>query len=134
MKIVDMHCDTLLEGWRHQDKSLVDGDFSINLRLLKEHDSLLQFFAIYISRKELKTTAAYEIFKSMYVYYKKFLSENSDVIKPVYNAKDVAYNKKRGFLSSLLTIEDGVFIEGKMERIDEVYDMGVRLITPIWNF
>ena len=43
MRIIDMHCDTLIEGWRHPERSFVDGDTSINLKLLKENDSLVQF-------------------------------------------------------------------------------------------
>ena len=40
MRIIDMHCDTLIEGWRKPEKSFYDGDFSINLKLLKENESL----------------------------------------------------------------------------------------------
>ena len=46
MRIVDMHCDTLIEGWRKPERSFYDGETSINLKLLKEHDSLVQFFEI----------------------------------------------------------------------------------------
>lgn len=55
MRIIDMHCDTLIEGWRHPERSFVDGDTSINLKLLKENDSLVQFFAMYLSRQEMAT-------------------------------------------------------------------------------
>lgn len=41
MRIADMHCDTLIEGWRHPERSFYDGDASINLKLLKENGSLV---------------------------------------------------------------------------------------------
>ena len=69
MRIIDMHCDTLIEGWRKPERSFYDGDTSINLKLLKENGSLLQFFAMYLSRNEMKTMDSYDILKGIYGYY-----------------------------------------------------------------
>ena len=134
MRIIDMHCDTLLAGWRKPERSFYDGDTSINLKLLKENGSLLQFFAMYLSRNEMKTMDSYDILKGIYGYYQTQMEKYSDIIKPVYSAQEVLENEEKGLLSSLLTVEDGVFIDGKIERVQEVYDMGVRLITLMWNF
>ena len=134
MKIIDMHCDTLIEGWRKPERSFYDGDTSINLKLLKENGSLLQFFAMYIPRNEMKTMDSYDILKGIYGYYQTQMEKYSDIIRPVYSAQEVLENEEKGLLSSLLTVEDGVFIDGKIERVQEVYDMGVRLITLMWNF
>lgn len=134
MRIIDMHCDTLIEGWRKPERSFYDGDTSINLKLLKENGSLLQFFAMYLSRNEMKTMDPYDILKGIYGYYQTQMEKYSDIIRPVYSAQEVLENEEKGLLSSLLTVEDGVFIDGKIERVQEVYDMGVRLITLMWNF
>ncbi len=134
MRIADMHCDTLIEGWRKPDRSFYDGDTSINLKLLKENDSLVQFFAMYLSRREMETMDPYDILKGIYGYYKAQMDKYSSIIRPVYSAEDVEANRQQGILSSFLTVEDGVFIDGKIERIKEVYDMGVRLVTLLWNF
>lgn len=134
MRIIDMHCDTLIEGWRKPERSFYDGDTSINLKLLKENGSLLQFFAMYLSRNEMKTMDSYDILKGIYGYYQTQMEKYSDIIRPVYSAQEVLENEEKGLLSSLLTVEDGVFIDGKIERVQEVYDMGVRLITLMWNF
>ena len=134
MKIIDLHCDTLIEGWRHPERSIVDGDFSINLKLLKENHSMVQFFAMYLSRQEMKVMDPYDILKGIHGYYEKVISENKDLIRPVLKAEDIDRNVNDGVLSSVLTVEDGVFLDGKIERVQEVYDMGVRLITLLWNF
>jgi membrane dipeptidase len=89
---------------------------------------------MYLSRQEMKTMDSYDILKGIYGYYLKVMEENKEFIRPVYSVEDVMENKSKGLLSSLLTIEDGVFIDGKMERVQEAYDMGVRLITLMWNF
>lgn len=134
MRIIDMHCDTLIEGWRHPERSFVDGDTSINLKLLKENDSLVQFFAMYLSRQEMATMDPYDILKGIYAYYTKVMEDNRDVIKPVFSVQDIEKNREAGILSAFLTVEDGVFIDGKMERVEEVYDMGVRLLTLLWGY
>lgn len=132
--IVDMHCDTVIEGWRHPEKSIVDGDFSVNLDLLYNDGSLVQFFALYLSRIELKTMSPMELLDSLYGYYENMLREHADLIEPVYKYEDIVKNQKADKPSALLTIEDGVFLEGQMERLYKAYDMGVRLVTILWNF
>ena len=134
MRIVDMHCDTLIEGWRKTERSFYDGETSINLKLLKEHDSLVQFFAMYLSRQEMETMDAYDILKGIYSYYQTQMELHKDKIRPVYSVEDIKKNQEAGLLSSLLTVEDGVFLDGKIQRLQEAYDMGIRLITLTWNF
>ncbi len=134
MRIIDMHCDTLMEEFHHPEKSFYDGDTSINLKLLKENDALAQFFAIYLPREDMETMDPYDLFNAMYAHYVKVMEENQEIIQPVYYAEDILRNQKSGMLSSFLTIEDGVLLDGKLERVQEVYDKGVRLITLLWNF
>ncbi|MEE0741886.1 MAG: dipeptidase [Emergencia sp.] len=134
MRIIDMHCDTLIEGWRHPERSFYDGETSINLKLLKENGSLAQFFAMYLSRQEMETMDAYDILKGIYGYYRQMMSAHKELIGPAYSAADILENERQGRLSAFLTVEDGVFLDGKMERLEEVYNMGVRLITLMWNF
>ena len=62
------------------------------------------------------------------------MENNKDIILPAFSAADIIANSESGKLSSFLTIEDGVFLEGKFERLEEVYKKGVRLVTLLWNF
>ena len=97
MRIADMHCDTLIEGWRHPERSFYDGDASINLKLLKENGSLVQFFAIYLSRNEMKTMDPYDILKGIYGYYKeqmeKFLKSQIEMIQKMTGTEKVSFYK-----------------------------------------
>ena len=43
-------------------------------------------------------------------------------------------NARSGFLSSILTIEDGVELDGKLDRLDTVYADGVRMMALTWNY
>lgn len=134
MNIIDLHCDTLLAAYRDRSNSFVDGNYSINLNLLKENKAFAQFFAIYLSREEMKTMDSYVLLNKVYDFYRELLEEHGDVIAHANSYKDIVDNRERGLVSSILTIEDGVFLDGKLERLQEVYDKGVRLITLLWNF
>lgn len=134
MRMIDMHCDTLIEGWRHPERSFYDGETAVNLKLLQENGSLAQFFAMYLSRQEMETMDAYDMLKGIYGYYRQMMNEYQELIAPAYSAADILENERQGKLSAFLTVEDGVFLDGHPERLEEVYDMGVRLITLMWNF
>jgi membrane dipeptidase len=133
MKIIDMHCDTLLESWYHPEQSLYDGPTTVNLKLMKEAGSLCQCFAMFLPWKR-ENIGPYEIMKGIYSTYLKKLESHKDIIRPAYSAEDILNNRDKGFLSSLLTVEDAAFLEGKKERMDEAYEMGVRMISLTWNY
>ena len=139
MRIVDMHCDTLMKGWNVPGKALYDApDFSINLKLLKENQSLVQFFAMYLRRDvdgNLRDVdEAYEILNGMHAYYTEQMELNKHLIRPAYSVSDILKNKEKGLLSSILTIEDGTFVDGYLDNLNKVYDMGIRLVTLLWGF
>ena len=54
----------------------------------------------------------------------------SDVIQK-YSWKEKA---EPDILFGILTVEEGGVLRGRMERLDELYDRGVRLITLTWNY
>ena len=109
MKILDMHCDTLIECWRHEDRALRDGKGHLNLKMMQEHGGMGQFFAIYLSRHEMEIMDPYDLFKAIYKNYISEMQENKDILRPAYCAADIRKNAEEGYLSSFLTIEDGVF-------------------------
>ena len=55
------------------------------------------------------------------------------MLAPAMNDEDILRNKAAGKISSVLTVEDGVPLDGKMERLEEFYQKGVRLISYTWN-
>ena len=55
------------------------------------------------------------------------------MLAPACNYDDIMANKAADKVSSVLTVEDGVPLEGKMERLEEFYQKGVRLISFTWR-
>ena len=70
------------------------------------------------------TLPPYDYFQFVYKAYLKELEANKDVLAPACNYDDIMANKAAGKVSSVLTVEDGVPLEGKMERLEEVLPEG----------
>ena len=69
--------------------------------------------------------------------YNNFISEikeNEDTIEIVRNLKELETVNSKGKIGAFLSIEEGEVLEGKVERVKELYDMGIRFITLTWNF
>lgn len=134
MKIVDLHSDTMLGCWDGSLSSLRKNNGHIDLEKLKKGGSLCQFFALYIDWPDYKDLSPYEIYCGMLETFKREMSSNADVISQVYNYSDIVKNEAEGKLSALLAIEDGACFEGRIERVQQAYDQGVRHVGIMWNF
>ena len=73
-------------------------------------------------------------FKLLTEGFYRDIEKHSDIIAFAGNAADIEKNAKDGKMSAVLTIEDGRFINGDMNKIKEVYDRGVRAISLTWNY
>ena len=136
MKVVDMHCDTVLELWREKQEgkegSLVKNNYHMDLEKMKQGDYLLQNFALFINLghpsdpylhcMELLDTICSEIEK------------NSDTIGLVKSYAEILANQKAGRMSGMLTIEEGGAIKGSLVNLRNFYRLGVRMMTLTWNY
>lgn len=136
MRVADMHCDTI--GAIYENKllgnvyNLKDNNLHIDIKKMKKADYFLQNFAMFIDIKKYKNP--YKTLNEMIDIYYEELSKNKEYIEPVYNYKDILKCERDGKIAALLTIEDSGALECKIERLQEVYDRGVRLITLTWNY
>lgn len=137
MKIIDMHCDTLLECYL-KEYGLRKKSGHIDLESMKSAGALAQFFAIFIPwQKEAEEYGIelmpYELFQEIYKLYQRELKANGDMIIPALSYEDILKNEKAGKMSSILSIEDGQLLDSKIGRLDELHNKGVRLMTLLWN-
>lgn len=141
MRIIDTHCDTIGERIaRSEGKvTLRNNEGHINIEKMQKGGALAEFFAIFIPTHDSGADKGvllppYEYFQFVYQAYLKELEANQDVLAPAMNYDDILKNKAAGKMSSVLTVEDGVPLDGKMERLEEFYQKGVRLISYTWNY
>ncbi|XMB86199.1 dipeptidase [Mycoplasmatota bacterium WC44] len=136
--MIDLHCDTIMKLFFNKESSLKENNYHVDINKLRKSNSFLQCFAIfaphtYLDKEGVTATNEYELVTQMADRFFEELEGNKEDILLVRNFSDINNNKKSGKISALLTIEGAGSIDS-LERINEYYDMGVRLITLTWNF
>ncbi len=136
MKVVDMHCDTILELYKKQafgkKGSLIDNDLQLDLNKMIQGDYLLQNFAMFTQLKKVENPVLY-VNKLIDLYYNE-LEKNREIIRPVFKYQDIADNIKDGKLSAMLTLEEGAVVNNDLAMLRNYYRLGVRMITLTWNY
>lgn len=136
MKIIDMHCDTISRicGERNCGKNarLRSNSFQLDLEKMKRSGYLLQNFAMFLDIGE--TASPYEDCKQQIHIFQEEMKENQDMIAPVTSYEEILANESQGKMSALMTLEEGEACEGSPEKLEEFYQLGVRMMTFTWNY
>lgn len=136
MNIIDMHCDTISRIYRERDKkpncSLRSNSFQVDLKKMKDSSYLLQNFALFIDLSE--TQNPYETFLQQFFVFHEEIKKNTDLILPVTSYSEILANKEQGKMSALLTLEEGEICGGNPDKLKEIYEMGIRMMTFTWNY
>lgn len=136
MKVVDMHCDTISELLHRKEQgkpaSLRQNEGHIDLLRMRKGHYLLQNFALFVMLE--KDGDPWERVCRLYQCYQEELEQNRDILAPVLQFSDIAKNEAAGKMSAMLTVEEGGVCKGEVEKLRELYRMGVRMITLTWNF
>ncbi len=142
MKYIDMHCDTLMSLLFHDplDMNLFDNDFtSITLKKMKEAGQLAQFFAAFMPVEQMWEHAKggklsdWEYIETLHKSLIDNVTAHNDLIAMAYSAEDIENNEAEGKMSAVFTIEDSRAVDGKLENVKKLYDMGVRACSLTWN-
>lgn len=160
MPLIDMHCDTLTALLRDASLGdLMENKLSVDLKRLQSHDAAIEFFATFIyldAFKDRNPDEAWDFAMKVLDYFDENASRYPDDVMKIQSYEDVRScllmnggkeigkcagalptdsdkdTKKR--VGALLTIEEGGILNNSMERLETLYDRGVRLITLTWNF
>ena len=131
--ILDFHCDTaseILDG-----RTLYDNKGMLSIKKMQEGGVGCQFFAMYIKMSDFKSAAeGYGQLRIIYDNFIKELAQNEKYIALARNSKEISDIRDQGKIAAVLSVEEGEVLDNKLERLDELYAMGVRLITISWNF
>ena len=132
MKIIDMHCDTISE-LADRGGELWKNSGHLDLKRMQESGYLLQNFALFVDIGKC-TPTPWERVCALYEVYRTEMEKNKNRIVPVLCYEDILKNEACGKLSAFLTVEEGAVCGGRLERLRELYDMGVRMLTLTWNY
>ena len=141
MRIIDLHCDTILSCYEENQLLTVRSEGHISLDKLISGESLAQCFALFIPSNDalehyhhFPDSDPWAIYHELLACYRHNMEACSARLRPAFTAEDVRNNAGAGFISAILTVEDGALTDGKTERIREMYDDGVRMLALTWNY
>lgn len=139
VNMIDLHCDTFLRMMNPQggkDIHLAKNNLHIDIEKLKKNGSSAQMFSIFTPAENLGRYnfegRPYDYVKATYRRMMDEFSMYSADIAVARNSQEYLANREQGKISAFLTIEEGCILEGKMERFDELYNMGFRIFGMIW--
>ena len=140
-KTIDMHCDTLMRAYfRDKDDLFTCPEFDLDISRMIESGMMAQFFAIFVP--SAKVYARYEKeYKGDDEYIDKCASifnhtvqKHADVVAKATSAKEILDNYAGHKVSAILTMEDGVAVQGDMKKLDYFHSLGVRALSLTWNY
>lgn len=140
MKYIDMHCDTLMMAWMKKYADIYDRpDMMVDIRRLLAGGCKAQFFAIFLPSPGMKERMGLmqmdddDYIEQLVRIYRNTLESCADAAAPAVTLTDILENDRAGKVSAVLTMEDGRSVDGRMEKLERYYDMGVRVIGLTWN-
>ncbi|HIU64222.1 MAG TPA: dipeptidase [Candidatus Avacidaminococcus intestinavium] len=134
MFICDCHCDTLTELYK-KDLSFWENQEHIDIKRLIANGGGLQFCAIFVPTKEFRYYGGLRYTLCLLDKYKqeitKMRAAGVDLLTVTTKEDvDAVLNHK---VSTLLAIEEGGALDGSIEALRILYELGVRAITLTWS-
>ena len=120
----DAHCDTLTKAY-DENCSLYKNKLQLDFDRLKNQRCSLQFMAIWTEPQYTPDQAFDRCLKVLDFYY----SQIDNDVNTVLTSDGICEDK----LNILLSVEGGDLLDGKIERLYKIYDLGIRAMTLTWN-
>lgn len=131
MNYFDLHCDTITECY-NQGVSLWDNTLQLCINRGKAINSWIQVYAIWMD-DVLTDEAAYTYFNKVYTYFRNEVAQHPEKMTFCTSSEMAKNALNEGKKSSFLAIEGSRALGKKLDRVQEFYDKGVRLMTLTWN-
>lgn len=140
MKYIDLHCDTLMQAFIKEKTDIFRFDEAmVDVSRLKRAGAEAQFFAIFMPDGGCEVHFGKEIpgdqeyIRQLYGIFRNTLEGHPDDIAFAGSQEELRENREAGRISALLTLEDGRAAAGEIRKLEQFYDMGIRLISLTWN-
>ena len=140
-KTIDMHCDTLMRAYfRDKDDLFTCPEFDLDISRMIESGMMAQFFAIFVpstkeyARYEKEYKGDDEYIDKCASIFNHTVQKHADVLAKATSAKEILDNYASHKVSAILTMEEGVAVQGDMNKLDYFHSLGVRALSLTWNY
>lgn len=140
MNYIDLHCDTLMQAFIKRKTDIFRFEEAMtDVVRLKKAGAEAQLFAIFMPDdncefyfgREIPEDEAY--IRELGSVLMNTLQGHPGDIAFAGSAEELQKNREEGRLSAILTLEDGRAALGDMGKLEQFFDMGIRLISLTWN-
>ena len=129
--ISDAHSDVI--SYSYDNKiNICDRRLSFNFTDVKDSMPYLQLMACFVHDEYRKN--GYNIVKKLMDYYTKQEEKNLENIIRINSRKDIDRVRENNKLGVLLTVENGVAIDGDIDKLYNLYKQGIKMMTITWNY
>ena len=131
LSLFDTHCDTAYELF-HRKEALFENTCHISLSHAKEYQKYAQLFAIWANRRKDDETCWQEFLQVADNLDRQIAQENGAIAR-VTDKKTLDHALQNGKRAVILAVEDARILAGDIDRLQTLYDKGVRCITLLWG-
>ena len=132
LSLFDSHCDTAYELY-HRDVHLTDNSSChVSLNKAARYDAYAQFYAVWSNRR-LDDETCWEQFLKIVARFKSELSACPERAVQVTTANELESAVRAHKHAAILAVEDARLTAGKLERLEDMKDLGVKYLTLLWG-
>lgn len=137
MNFIDFHVDTLYRlFYRFQQESgdLWSNQCQVDCNRLIQSGYTAQMFACFLDLdKPFRTGSCYQDVLGMIDLFDSQMEKYKEKVRFAGDYAQYMDNIAQGILSAFLTLEEGGVLEEQLERLDTLYDRGIRVMNLTWN-
>lgn len=131
MRCFDLHCDTITRCM-DEEKSLYENDLHVDLVRAKFMETYIQCYAAFVP-DSLEGEEAFFYFCRAAAKLNKEIIENRRMISRCEKPGDIKGVEGKKPFGAILTVENGKALGGKLENIEKMKELGVKMMTLTWN-
>ena len=132
LSLFDTHCDTAFELY-HRGVGLDRNDCChISLDKAAGFERYAQYYAVWSDRR-LDDETCWQDFLKIAAYFRGELDRIPDKAVQVTSPAELEAAVREGKHAAILAVEDARLTAKKLERLDEMYALGVRYLTLLWG-
>ena len=131
MRYFDLHCDTMTEC-AQRDIPLRDNNLHVSLKTVEGWERYVQCYAVWLP-DDLRGEPAWQRFLTVARHFSQEVQDNRDCLTQLRAPGDLDRLEREGRHGAILTVESGAALGGKLEHIQDLQRLGVRMCTLTWN-
>lgn len=133
MKVFDLHCDTAFTcATELSGVDIFKGALHLSLDRGASFDAWHQVFAVFMP-DEFRGEAAVAHYEKVLAWINKQAELFPERFVICKNSEELAAAEKPGVCGAVISVEGGSALAGDIERVETLYNDGVRLLTLTWN-